>query len=221
LDLEAQHLELQFQDLVLDFAVLERGGVAAGGVEFVVETARACLGVLGGDAGVLDDLQVRGGDAGQVGEVDLHQQVSHKSRKNERCESPPKTYGELGIDFGQCVAGHTVRDLEFGVGFRGQDARSFLSDRTGRRESEKAQENCGGGKVHCGDSKKGNADEKGNQVSLEKSEKRETEPAVLARCCDRWISNFSSEFASFILARCRDVEIKIKLSQPVGSLAAC
>ena len=70
-NLESQHLQLQFQHLVLDLAILEVCGVSAGGGDLVVEAPRADFGVFGNDTGVFEDLQIRVGDTSKVSLVDL------------------------------------------------------------------------------------------------------------------------------------------------------
>lgn len=71
-DLQAQDLELELEDLVLDLAHRQGiRGIAAGGRDGIVETARLSLGVLSRHTGGLDDGQIIGVHVGEVILVDL------------------------------------------------------------------------------------------------------------------------------------------------------
>lgn len=80
-DLQAQHLELELEDLVLDLADLQGvGGRAGRRLEGLVEAARVRLGGLGRLLRRLDDRQIGGIDAGQVGLVNLRGECEYRSR---------------------------------------------------------------------------------------------------------------------------------------------
>lgn len=71
LDLQPQNLKLQFEDFILNLAVLQGRRAVARSGQLIVEPSRARLGGFGDEARILDDRQVGGGDPREVASIDL------------------------------------------------------------------------------------------------------------------------------------------------------